>query len=302
MSFAYSSSPIALGFQELIATAQLTARDLARFDSHRASIRLALGGHRGLNASRVDLIGSVARRTAVRGMSDADLLAVIPRASASRAGALHSSDTVLEKLRTTLVGRFRRTDVGRDRQAVVVDFDDGCHPVDVVPAIWEDQSGFKNYPVHLIPDGNGWWMPTSPSSHNVYLAFADRSAAGKLKYSAQIFKYWRMSRAVPVPISGFHVELLLAAERLCEGARTYSAITRDLLVRLSDRDCAALNDPLRISGRIRTAITEAKRESAARTVKDAAYHADLALAAEYAGNQPEASRRWNIVFNGSFPR
>lgn len=302
MSFAFSPSPIALGFQGLIARAQLTVRDTTQFDSHRASIRLALTGARGFDVNRVDLIGSVARRTAVRGMSDADLLAVVTRASASSAGTLHTSDTVLQKLRATLAARFWQTDVGRDRQAVVVDFGDGSHPVDVVPAVWEDQSGFKNYPVHMIPDGAGWWMPTSPSSHNRYLALADQSAAGKLKYAAQIFKCWRMSRAVPVPISGFHVELLLATKRLCEGARTYSAITRDLLVLLSSRDCAALNDPLGISGRIRIAVTEAKRESASRTVADAAHHADQALSAEYAGNQTEAWRQWNIVFNGSFSR
>lgn len=235
-------------------------------------------------------------------MSDADLLAVLSRRSVRSADTLHSPRTVMEKLRRTLGARFRHTHVRRDGQAVVVDFGDGSHPVDVVPAIWESQSGFRNYPIHIIPDGRGWWMRASPASHNRYLRLADRRAGGQLKYAARIFKFWRATRATAVPISGFHVELLLAFERLCEGPRAYSTIMRDLLVLLARRRCAALNDPVGISGRIRAAQTEAKRQAASRTLLEAAKHADRAITAEDAGDVSDAWRQWNIVFNGSFPR
>src|SRR5262249_2483936 len=116
------------------------------------------------------------------------------------------------------------------------------------------------------------------------------------------FKFWRSTRAVPVPISGFHAELLLASRSICAGVRTYSEKFCDLLRELLRRECSALNDPVGISGRISACPTDAKREQAVRTVAEAAFHADQALAAEAAENFQEAWRQWNSVFNGNFPR
>lgn len=302
MSFAYRASPVATAFQELLGRIQLTPTATSLFDSHRTSIRATLTGAVGFDLNRLEPIGSFARQTAVRSTSDADLLAVVTRTSVSTGDWLQSSETVLSKFRSVLSKRFWRTDVLRDGQAIVVDFGDGSQPVDVVPAVWQSQTGLNNYPVHLIPDGSGGWMPTSPSSHNRYILDADRRAGGKLTYAAQILKYWCATRATRVPLSGFHVELLLASVGLCDGARSYSTITRDLFALLSRRGCAALIDPIGISGRIPAASSDAKRVSATRSVADAAEHADRALFAERLGNEVEALRQWNIVFNDGFPR
>ncbi|HVW25693.1 MAG TPA: hypothetical protein VHC69_10000 [Polyangiaceae bacterium] len=94
---------------------------------------------------------------------------------------------------------------------------------------------------------------------------------------------------------------LTSRDVVCEGARSYAEIFRDLLVILSNRKCAPLNDPVGISGRIAAAATDAKRVQAARTVDEAARHADAALQAESAGNYREALRQWNIAFNNGFP-
>jgi hypothetical protein len=145
-------------------------------------------------------------------------------------------------------------------------------------------------------------MLTSPSSHNRFLEEADARAGGKLKYVAQIFKDWRNTRANVVPISGFHAELLLAESGMCEGARSYAAIFSDLLARLSTRGCAALRDPVGISGLIAASGSESKRESAVATVNDASWHAQRALGAERSGDVGEAWRQWNVVFNNLFPR
>lgn len=302
MSLAYRVSPVASAFRELLDRVQLTANDSNRFDAHRASIRAALSGAMGFELNALKPIGSFSRGTAVRGTSDADLLAVVTRVSISTAGRLQTSETVLSKFRAVLSTRFWRTEVVRDRQAVVVDFGDGSHPVDVVPAVWQSPEGFNNHPVFSIPDGLGDWMPTSPTSHNRYIQDADKRAGGQLTYAAQLIKYWCATRAIAVPLSGFHIELLLASVGLCEGAYSYSTVTRELLALLARRNCAALNDPIGISGRIPAASSEAKRASAMTSVADAASHADRALSAERFGDEREALRQWNIVFNGHFSR
>jgi hypothetical protein len=291
---------VAHGFQQLIGRIEPTARDEMLFDSHAESVKRALETHAGAN--RVEVMGSAKRGSAIHGRSDVDLLAVLPVTAVRWGEGLKSSDTVLKQVRDVLAFRFHSTGVGRDGQAIAVQFGDGTHPVDVVPAIWSNHAGPYNYPLFLIPDGAGEWMSTSPATHNRYIAEADARAGGKLKYAARIFKYWRDTRTPRVPISGFHVELLLASSDLCAGARPYAGILRDLLVELSNRDCAALNDPCNISGRIPACNTDAKRQQAFRTTYAAAQHADAALNAESRGNLREAQRQWDLVFNGQFPR
>lgn len=302
MALALRPSLAATAFQELLGHIPLAPTDVAFFESHRTSIRATLAGADGFELGRLEPIGSFARQTAIHATSDADLLAVLARPSVSTAGRLQASSTVLAKIRNVLSARFWRTEVVRDGQAVVVDFGDGSHPVDVVPAIWESQTGLHNYPVFLIPDGAGGWMPTSPTSHNRFLRDADARAGGKLTYAAQIIKYWCATRSSLVPLSGFHIELLLASERVCEGARAYASIVRDAFALLSRRGCAAINDPIRISGRIPAASTEAKRTAALRSVRDAFAHADRAIVAEQRGYEVAALHQWDLAFNGRFTK
>lgn len=298
MSFAYRPSPVASVFHDLLARIQLTERDTTLFESHRGSIRNALSAATGFELKRLEPIGSFSRKTAVHGVSDADLLALLTGASVSVGRTLQTSDTVLSKVRTVLSARFPNTAVGRDGQAVVVDFGDGSHPVDVVPAVWVSQDGHKNYPVYVIPDGAGWWKRTSPTSHKRFIHDADGRAGGKLTYAAQLLKYWCWTRATPVPLSGFHIELRLAVDRICEGARSYASIIDDALALLVRRGCSGLNDPLGISGRIPAVSTDAKQESACMSVETSADHARRAVLAEQDGHDVEALRQWNIVFNG----
>lgn len=298
-SLAENACLIGPRFAKLIEQIQPTAYDEAQFDSHRTTVRRAIDAR--LDTSDVKLIGSLARGSAIHGVSDVDLLVVLRRRALTWGERLKQSNTVLDEVRYALKDRFPSTAIARDGQAVVASFSDGTHPVDIVPAYYEDHAGDRNYPRYQIPDGNGSWMRTAPGCHNRFLADADQRAGGQLKYVAQLFKYWRHTRASPVPISGFHVELLIAQEGLCHGARSYAQILRHLFVLLCQRGCAALRDPVGISGLVAACGTEAKRQQAGRTLADAATHADAAWQNELLGNAREALRQWNLVFNGRFP-
>ncbi|MCA9617396.1 MAG: nucleotidyltransferase [Myxococcales bacterium] len=293
------ANPISTSFATLLRRASLTQRDTSLFESHRSSVTRAIETH--LDTSKVELMGSFRRGSAIHGSSDIDLLAVLRVGSLRWGGSLKSSATVLAEVRRALLSRYPNSVVGRDGQAVVVSFNDGQHPVDVVPACYAEQGGPYNHPLYFIPDGTGGWMVTSPSSHNRFLAEADSRAGGQLKFTSQLLKYWRGTRATAVPMSAFHLELLIAQERLCEGARSYADVVRDALVVLSNRDGAALHDPVGISGLIPLASTESKCNQAMQSIDAAARHADAALLAERSGDFLEANRQWGIVFNGHFP-
>src|SRR5437762_13560855 len=125
---------IAVRFQKILEWASLTGRDVEAFERHRLSVTRALQVSVRLN--KIHPMGSFERGAAIRGSSDIDLLAVVEQKDVTRGGSVKRSDTVLGTFREVLLGTFQKTAIGRDGQAVVVDFADGQHAVDVVPGFY----------------------------------------------------------------------------------------------------------------------------------------------------------------------
>ena len=215
-------------------------------------------------------------------------------------GTLILSETVLSNLRQDLHDRYWSSELGKDGQAIVIEFGEGGQPVDIVPSVFAGLR--RGVAIYLMPDGERGWIQTSPYNHNRYIDSADHRSGGKLKSIAKMFKYWRWSRSPQVPLNSFHVELLLAVEDVCAGVKTYGHCLAQLFRVLSNRQCRALQDPLAISGWIKASNTELQRERSQASVTDSSLHAARALDAEYVGDTIEALRQWDIVFNGFFPK
>jgi len=284
-------------FQILLSRTAFTQADVKTYTAHWNGVTQRLKAS--FASNRQLLIGSAARGSAIRQSSDLDLMVVLRKAEAQWGGRLISSETVLNRVADALRARFWNTGLGRDGQAVVVDFGDGQYPVDVVPAIFDRVE--NKIPIYLIPDGCGGWMETSPAVHNRFIALADQASAGKLKNVAKLVKYWRWCRTPELPLSSFHVEMLLATERICASVKSYAQCLFELFHLLSKRECRTLRDPLKISGFIYAANTEAKRERLNAAVRTSTVHAAKAVLAEQGGGGMDAVQQWDIVFNGRFP-
>lgn len=284
-------------FTTLLGRATPSTSEARSYEAHKASVSSTLKSN--LSMVGVGLMGSYARGSAVGGHSDIDLLAVLRTTEVKWGSSWKSSSAVMQTVRTALLARFPDTDVGRDGQAVVVHFADGEDPVDVVPAVYVGP-GPGNYPKYLIPDGAGDWMETSPEAHNKYIEL--RSGGGKLPNVARIAKWWRLSREPEIPLSGFHVEVLLASQGICSGVKSYAQCFAELLDLLDRRECAALQDPLGVCGYLRSAATSAKRQQLCATVASSADRARRAIEAENGRDLSEAYRLWDLVFNGAFPK
>jgi hypothetical protein len=226
------------------------------------------------------------------------MLVVLRRNQAKWGGDLMSSSTVLGKVIFELQARFPQTDVGRDGQAVVVWFGASQQSLDVVPALFSRMEKFR--PVYLIPNGEGGWMETSPAAHDRYFNLADGRSNGKLRKLSQLLKWWKFSRAQPIPIRSFHVDMLMAASDVCVGVKPYTHCLYQAFKLLSDRDCRGFHDPCKIAGTIYGAQTDAQWRGICTAVAYALDHATAALAAEAVKDSKEANRQWDIVFNGQF--
>lgn len=286
-------------FTKLLTRIEVPAGQLDKLGTHRGEIQSRLG--KVFDLSSLKGIGSHSRHCAIKDHSDLDLMAVISKSDVERSNGWVSSKTILDKIRTELGDRFWQTATGRDGQAVVVNFGSGSLPVDVVPAVFSGWNSQPSRPLYCIPDGNGGWMLTSPEAHNAYISDADARSGGKLKSIARLIKYWRVCRQPPIPLSGFHAELVLASENVCGVGKSYAECLRDFFAALSSRAGRSLQDPLGISGLIPCATTYAQQDSVAKAASYALDHADRALRAEWTGDYDEAYRQWDLVFNRQLP-
>ncbi len=289
---------IANSFQTILARCDFTRADEDAFATHRYAVETRLKAT--LEVSKVEVIGSYARGSAIKQSSDVDLLVVLRKPEWTYGNSRKSSSTVLAGVRNQLSARFPATNIGRDGQAVVVPFSDG-RSLDVVPAGWL-RAQSDGWPLYIIPDDAGGWLETAPDSHGRFIRDEDIRSGGKLKNVSRLFKYWKQCRSQAVPISSFHVELLMAGAGLCGVGMSYAQCFAALLALLGERGCRALQDPLRISGLVNACGTEAKRASALASVMASAERASKAVLYEHAGSPVEARRLWDLVFNGEFPR
>jgi hypothetical protein len=288
---------IAGRFRSLIGKLEPRPSEIDIYESHRRSATIRLNKAFGIRL--VPTIGSYKRGSAIRRFSDIDLMPVFPIALIRWGSAWKTSTTILNQTRDQLRDRYTDTNVGRDNQAIVIRFRDGQHPVDVTPAVYTGP-GLNNYPIYAIPDGEGWWKDSSPHIHNKFINDQNASSGGKLRNVVKLVKFWRYCRTPHIPINSFHVELLLAQERTCIGAKSYARCFTETLQLLADRQCRALRDPLRISGYVKAANTDVKRGVALGAIEASLNHAYRALDAENYGGLHEATRQWEMVFHGYF--
>lgn len=282
-------------FQTLLSRLQPLDSEIQAANGHIKTVKARLESV--FSVSKVLVTGSGARGSFIRGKSDVDLFVVVSRDQLRWGDRYVASTTALDNFRKELQGRFWNTSVYKDVHAVVVDFAD-CR-VDVVPAFFAGTAS-NNWPLYSMPDGQGGWMQTSPDLHNAYIAQADKESGGKLKYTAQLMKFWRECRKPRIPLSSFHIEMVLASEGICKGPKSYALCVRDLLQSIASRDCRAIRDPYGITGNISCVKTEAQRNNALASVKHSREHAKSACLAEDI-SVSEAKRQWDIVFNQQFP-
>lgn len=288
---------ISESFQLLIGRIQPLETELQAARQHLASIRTRLETE--FEVSKCFPIGSFARGTSIRGFSDTDLLAVFRKAVFTWGANLIHSDTALEKVRLALAERYPNSHVYKDGIAIAVSFSDGRH-VDVVPGVFD--SMFKEkWPVYLIPDGSGTWMQTSPSLYDAYLSDANTASGSKMIYVAQLMKFWRECREPRIPLSSFHIEMVLAYEEVCKGVKSYADCMLEILRSLARRECRAMRDPYGIACNIPAVKTASQRERALASVTNSRDHAESAVSADLRSDLAEARRQWDIVFNTEFP-
>jgi hypothetical protein len=283
-------------FHTLLAKIAPSEAQRQRVVTHRDTIGTRLQTQ--FNLYDLLTIGSFKRGTDIAGESDVDLFAVFRREEVMWGDSVIASTTMLDKVRKDLEGRYPNTQIYRDVHAIVVRFSSGVQ-VDVVPAYFAGMTPDK-HPTYGMPDGAGRWMKVSPAAHRAYIDAADARAGGKLRGTARLMKYWRSRRPSGVSLSSFHIEMVLAQEDICTGVKTYAQCFTELLMKLAERNCGALRDPLGIAGNISAVKVPSLHQKTVDSIVASRDRAKEAQAQDVWGSTAEARRLWNIVFDGGF--
>lgn len=291
-------TPIPALFRKLLDRIQPTEADLARYASHSNTVQIRL--NTALQATNVQQIGSFPRGTALHDGSDLDLMVTLPTSSLQRGGTRVQPVTVLKKIRTELAARYPNTDRRGSGPAFTLRFSQNKYTVDVVPAIF---AGIHDKIAHYqIPDRDNRWILACPIAHNRHLQSENERTGGKLAHTCQLIKHWMRCREPRIPIHSFTAEMFIANSAICRGAKTYATCVTEALICLLRNLNKVCHDPLGVSVEMVLVDSAAKSERATVALQASVERALRALDAEESGDLGEATRLWNIVFNGCFPK
>lgn len=258
---------------------------------HRASIEACLKKKYGLK--RFFRTGSFGNGTSIRGYSDVDYFYSMP----GEAMKLNSKIT-LRAVRYTLNARFPDTGVAIRSPAVLVPFGKNkAEWTDVVPAGYIGKTK-GSHSTYAIADGTGGWTQASPEAHNSYVARIDDRLDKKIKPLVRFLKAWKYY--CYAPISSFYIELRAAKYASTEDSIIYTIDIMRILRLLWDKQLAAIQDPMGISGYIYPCATDVLKQRALKKLRLAMLRAQRAWEAEQEGNIREAFRLWKMVYNGKF--
>ncbi|WP_091758845.1 nucleotide-binding domain-containing protein [Butyrivibrio sp. INlla18] len=158
----------------------------------------------GEESDHMYIVGSVGRKTAIKGSSDLDLLFVLPQEIYDKYNGYESGgkSQLLQEVKKVLKERYPKTDISGDGQVVVIDFD--AYTVELVPAFINDESSFIYPDTH---DG-GSWKITKPILEQEACNDFDDSSNGAFRDFTGILRAWKNN--VGFSFSGLLIDTLVA--------------------------------------------------------------------------------------------
>jgi hypothetical protein len=276
-------------FHSLLTTSD---QETAAAQSHRASVKDCLTRNFGMtNFFRT---GSFGNGTNIRYYSDTDYFASIPRDRLKS-----DSGNTLREMKDVLCARFPNTSIYVDSPAVVLPFGtDASETFEVIPAGYVTLTT-QNNTIYEIPDRQGGWMRSSPSTHNAYVADIHVRLDRKVKPLIRFIKAWKYYKSVP--ISSFFLEMYVARYAHTQASIVYIIDLHSVFQSLWQSQLYGISDPSGISITITACSTEAKRLDALQKLETACVRVNEAYNAYIKNDPAEAIRILNLLYNGNFP-
>lgn len=246
---------------------------------------------RGLESSTSNrlMVGSYGRWTAIKGISDLDLLYVLPASTRAEYEKEGGPSKVLARTRLAIQGRYPKTSVTVDKLVVVVQFTNFMFEVQPV---FENGDRSFSYP-DTYSDS---WKITKPREEIAAIGADDTLADGNLRRLCKLARAWKNRHGVGV--GGLLIDTLVynfmrnyPDNRLATSA-TYDQMSRDFFLYLSEEDDHEFYAAPGSRQRVRV-----KKKFQRKAKK--AY--ELCIEAIDADGQRNAYKKWRAVFGNTVP-
>lgn len=235
------------------------------------------------------MVGSYGRSTAIRGISDLDMLYILP----ASLNAGYSNETgpvrMLERTRRAILARYPKTSVKVDQCVVVVQFQN--FKFEVQPVFENADNSFSYPDTHAKS-----WKVTKPRAEIDAIRVKDSATTGNLRNLCKMARAWKNANGVVM--GGLLIDTLAynffhgTTEYDKVGSKSYDLLVRDFFKYLSEEEdhdhYAALGSRQRV---------KVKKKFQRRSKK--AY--ELCLDAIAAEGKSTMSKKWRAVFGKPVP-
>jgi hypothetical protein len=248
------------------------------------------------------LVGSYARKTAIRPLNDIDVFIELDAtqwAARRRAAPVLLLEDVQRSLRACYGATAPTTRI--QGRSVNIEFTGTGIGYDIIPAFIVSSPGSGT--IYEIPDRTRQtWIKTNPESHRQRCVDANARAGGMLNRLIKAAKYWNRGRATPAgdkPLSSFHLEAMAyhALPQAPQDERTgFLSVLRSLQQAVTQK----CSDPAGLGPNLDATWTSAERQRAQAALADAVSGASRAIACERAGDHAQACQSWRALLGPQF--
>jgi hypothetical protein len=234
-------------------------------------------------------VGSYGRYTAIKGVSDLDMIYIMPKSEWDRFKNGRQS-ALLQEVKEAIKDRYSRTEAWGDGQVVVVSF--GNQEIEVLPGFEQEDGSFK------YPDTNngGSWPITKPREEIKAISDLDKNKNSNLRRLCKMVRAWKNKHGVEM--GGLLIDTL--SYKFLESTTKYDDksylyydwMTRDFFKYLSE---LPNQDYYLAPGSNQRVYVKKKFQKKAKK----AY--ELCEKAIEADGQPGANAKWKKVFGRPFP-
>jgi hypothetical protein len=255
----------------------------------KAYLERFFGPDHEMPVKRVVMMGSAARDTQVRPLTDLDVLAEFSNENGVFEKYRYDSHAFVRRIRDTFDARTQIAWIGVRGQAVRLFYKDDLH-VDIAPVFGWSGGGFA------LPSGDGRWLTTDPFAQQEWSDEKQRQFDGLYRRRVRMLKRW--NRVHGRRLSSYHLEVMVG-----HVFSTMGKDSRDALWRFFQWAPGHLHvsDPAGYGGDLAEELSNTETRAVLHSFRSSEERAGRAVRTELDGDHAEAIRQWGVVLGEEFP-
>lgn len=271
--------------------------------------------------------GSFARRTKIRPLNDVDVMIMFngrDTIAAQSSGdpytyylkignpssplALFPDDygyvnstKILYKIKRSLtsVSNYKKADLKKNMQAVILNLVSYPWSFDIVPAVPIGASSTVEY--YLIPNGNGDWIRTDPRTDADNITRLNKQHGGEFLPTVRLLKYWNRRTHKPRLGSYYFETLTLKVFDYAPRITDFPTAMKYFFDHCPTHLWSSCPDPKGLGDNLDSGVSRDTKEKVSQAMTKAADYGGYALKYEKQSNDEEAIYWWRQVFGPNLP-